>query len=107
MLSKPKLLVSLLKVVDLAVIAVSIGVAGILTAALTADDNFRILQMVFSVPQILGGLAYLGFVHFVLTSRGLYESYRFAATARESHDVAIAVLVAATVLLPFATMARP
>jgi exopolysaccharide biosynthesis polyprenyl glycosylphosphotransferase len=101
-----KLLLLFLKAADMTAIVLSMALAAILTAALTATD-VRLMEMRFSLPEVVGGLAYLAFVHYVLVARGLYESYRFAAAAREVRDITIGVMVCAAILLPPALAVNP
>ncbi|HYD48823.1 MAG TPA: sugar transferase [Terriglobales bacterium] len=107
MLSKHKLLLSLLKITDLLVVAASVVIAAVFIAELRSPGTpISLLEMRFSLSEIVGGLLYLTVVHFILSARGLYESYRFAVSAREVRDIVIAVMLCATVLLPMAMAAH-
>lgn len=91
---------ALLKVCDLVV------VAAVFTLALAASqtpgdwvDWWAVLQMRFSILNLLGMAVYLGLWHIVLRGCGLYRSYRLSSAWRELRDLATAVVVAGIPLL--------
>lgn len=100
---------SLLKFCDLAVVAVAF------VGSLSADQAggywrawWNVLEMRFSILNLLGMLAYLGVWHLTLKACGLYRSYRLSAASRELRDVATAAAVAILPLvlfMPFSSFA--
>jgi exopolysaccharide biosynthesis polyprenyl glycosylphosphotransferase len=98
---------TVLKVCDLAVISVAFVSAMVLChPAIGWQGWWALLEMRFSLLNLLGMLAYLGVWHFALRGCGLYSSYRLSAATRELRDVATA-LVAGTLplalFMPFST----
>ncbi len=101
--------ITLLKFCDIAVVACAF------VCAISADQAggqwlgwWSVLEMRFSVLNMLGMLAYLGVWHFALRSCGLYRSYRLSAVSRELRDIAMAAMVAILPLalfMPFSSFA--
>jgi exopolysaccharide biosynthesis polyprenyl glycosylphosphotransferase len=84
----------LLKLSDLAVIAVAFAAA--VALAVPGDDTLTsILEARIQVQNVCFVVFYLGFAHLVLHAFGLYRSHRLSPSAREWRDVVGAVLVAA------------
>ena len=87
------LLLTLIKLCDLAVVTV-VFVASLVLVASGDDDWRTVLEMRVKLVNVLFVLAYLGYWHLVLRSFGLYRSYRLSPSSREWRDLGTAVLVA-------------
>lgn len=98
---------TVLKFCDMVVIAIAF-----VSAMLLGHPNsgwqgwWALLEMRFSLLNVLGMLAYLGVWHYGLRACGLYSSYRLSAATREMRDVAAALAVGMLPLvlfMPFST----
>lgn len=98
MLSSRTRLLALLKGADLVVVAASF-IAATIIADPTTIARGHILDMSFTLQDLLFAAAYLAVWHGVFAGRGLYESYRLSAASRELRDLFIAVVVAVSPLL--------
>src|SRR5262245_30291462 len=93
--------ITALKIADLTVVAATFAIT--VAASIHPYDSVgwrEILEMRIKLQNILFMLAYLGYWHFVLTSRGLYRSYRMSAAPRELSDLAVATLISVAPLVP-------
>ncbi len=94
-------LLRLLKLADLAVIAIAFTVA--VALATPGDDTwFTILEMRVKVRNVIFMAGFLGYAHLILHAFRLYASYRLSPASREVRDLARAVLV---VILPLGIFA--
>lgn len=96
-----KLLLTLLKLADLAVVTVSL----VLSAAFTVQGfdliSWRhVLEMQMSLRAFLFVGLYLVYWHFVLRWCGLYNSYRLSPATRELKDLVRATMIAVAPLVP-------
>jgi exopolysaccharide biosynthesis polyprenyl glycosylphosphotransferase len=87
-----RIIPTLLKIVDLAVVGAAFVGAACLTRP-AANDWLPILELRISVGTILFFLAYLGFWHFVLRTLELYSSYRLSPSSREWRNLGLATLI--------------
>ena len=88
-----KALLTLLKLSDVAVVAV-VFVGAVALATPEKDDWLTILNMRVRLGNVLFVMGYLGYWHLILRSFGLYRSYRLSPSSREWRDLGAAVLVA-------------
>ncbi len=103
-----KALLTILKLADLAIVAVSfcIALAVSLTPPTSLPDLVTVLEMRIKLQNLVFAAAYIAFWHFVLHTRGLYRSYRLSAASRELRDLGIAVLIAIAPLVLLAPIYR-
>jgi hypothetical protein len=93
---------TLLKFADLAVVSIAFVCAMVLGLPGNGWNGWwNLLEMRFSILNLLGMLAYLGVWHFALRGCGLYRSYRLSAASREMRDLATALVVAILPLVVF------
>ena len=99
--------ISALKVCDLVVIGAAFVCAMLLRHTDTGWQGwYALLEMRFSLLNMLGMLAYLGLWHIALRACGLYSSYRLSAASREMRDIGAALAVGMLPLvlfMPFST----
>jgi exopolysaccharide biosynthesis polyprenyl glycosylphosphotransferase len=93
--SNRRAIITLLKVFDLGVV----GLAFVAAVSVVATGGYwqgwwDVLEMRFSLLNVLGMLAYLAVWHFALLGCGLYRSYRLSAASRELRDLGVALMVA-------------
>ena len=95
-------ILTLLKFCDLAVVAAAfVGAMSVDEAGGHWHGWLHVLEMRFSVLNLLGMLAYLGVWHFALLGCGLYRSYRLSSATRELRDIGTATGVAVLPLVLF------
>jgi exopolysaccharide biosynthesis polyprenyl glycosylphosphotransferase len=92
--------ITLLKVADLAIVALALGMS--VGLALHADvANWpRILEQRVSIGNALFVAGYLFFWHIMLRAVGLYRSYRLAPAAREVGRIGVAVSLGGALIYP-------
>jgi exopolysaccharide biosynthesis polyprenyl glycosylphosphotransferase len=100
MASHHKLILTFLKIADLAVLAASFLAAMMVAGVVTETGSAEILEMQLRLRDVLFTIAYLALWHSVFTARGLYDSYRLSAASRELGDILNAVLIASACLAP-------
>ena len=102
-----RLILTLLKAVDLSVVTASF--LGALAATHTfpyVHDWPHLLEMRISLVNVLFMVAYLGLWHAVLRTCGLYHSYRLAPASREFRDLGVAVLMATVPLVVLSAFSK-
>jgi len=103
MTPRRRALLTLVKIVDLTVVAFSFVIA----VAATAPDMaswLEVLEMRIKLHNVFFVVAYLGCWHLALNGCGLYRSYRLSALTRELRDLGIAMVVA---VAPLILLSRP
>jgi exopolysaccharide biosynthesis polyprenyl glycosylphosphotransferase len=93
-----------LKLADLAVVTASFVVALATTVGQHGTGLMQVLEMRVKLHNVLFVIAYIGLWHFILRACGLYRSYRLSAAARELRDIAGAVLLATLPLVVFSPL---
>jgi exopolysaccharide biosynthesis polyprenyl glycosylphosphotransferase len=99
MSTRRQLLLTLLKLCDLGVVAMAMLCAFVATADLATVQG-ALLDLRFSVRDILSLGGYLAAWYFVLQSNGVYRSYRLSRASKEIRDIGRSVVVATALLLP-------
>src|SRR5262249_26397511 len=97
-------LLAMLKAADLAVLAACLLAATGVALHTTGGADTAVLGMPIQLADVLLVLAYLSLCHVVLTTRGLYESYRLSAPGRLRRDLIVAVAICTALLVPAALM---
>jgi exopolysaccharide biosynthesis polyprenyl glycosylphosphotransferase len=88
-------LLTLLKLTDLLIVTVCLGLAATLGAPEPYAHAWRSpLQMEVTVSHVLLAAAYLLLWHVVLNLRGLYRSYRLSPVSRELRDLLATIAIA-------------
>jgi len=104
MTAKRRLILTLLKLTDLAVV---VG-AFLVSVAIAVSDSEQGLLGVFEMRLTVQNSLFLGLYllvwHFTFRAFGLYGSYRLAPQFREVRDLSLAVLVAVFPLVPLAVV---
>jgi len=98
-------LLTLLKLCDLAVVTASLVLAVALTSGRAGIHGWQevfSLRLTFLNSIFVG--CYLVAWHYVLKTRGLYESYRLSPASRELKDVGAAVAIATAPLIPISLL---
>lgn len=102
--AKRRLLMTLLKLADLAVV---VG-AFLLSVAVAVNDSADGLLAVFEMRLTVQNSLFLGLYllvwHFTFRAFGLYDSYRLAPPFREVRNLSLAVLVAVFPLVPLGVL---
>lgn len=105
MAPRRKALITVLKLVDLAIVTSALMAAVAYATDGTTISNWpSILQTKLSLGNFLFFGAYLVAWHFVLKLRGLYNSYRLSPASRELRDIGVTVLIAVAPLVPAALL---
>lgn len=85
-------LLSVLKLADLAIIALAFALAVVLE--LRPQPWHDVLQLRIQVQNVLFLVVFLGYCHLAMRTIGLYRSYRLTAVSREWRDLGWAVVAA-------------
>ncbi|HVN87203.1 MAG TPA: sugar transferase [Candidatus Binatia bacterium] len=100
-----RIILTLLKISDLSMVVLSLLISIAATGgARDLSGSLDILEVRVSIRNLLFTAVYLGFWHGVLRSRGLYQSYRLSAAARELRDLSLAVITGVLPLVPAAVL---
>jgi exopolysaccharide biosynthesis polyprenyl glycosylphosphotransferase len=99
--TRRRFVVSALKVVDLAVVAVSLLFTLVLMSSETSIlGTVSFFEMRLKLGNVLFGVSYVLAWNLILRLVGLYESQRLATTKREIQAIAAAVAIAVVPLIP-------